>query len=166
MAENCDACGQRIIHGNISFGRMFAKMLWMANGFARTVEARWKADRADSGSEIKSEMVGAAFLSSDFDKEGIPITLYNNLSKLRHWSLASQRREWWHQGIYQLTTGAKMFMMGEIAIPREITVKGREVVARSEELISYEQCWGKSWPEIADHIATWRRGQARPGELF
>lgn len=168
MSETCGACGQRIIQGNIAFGRLFARMLWMANGLARDIEARWKSDRADPSSETKTETVSLAFLSSDFDKEGVPITLYNNLSKLRHWNLASQRPEWWHQGIYQITVGARAFMMGQMNIPRELTVKGRQVIGQSEELISYQEAWGKSWPEIADHITTWRRGQepARPGELF
>jgi hypothetical protein len=169
MSENCGTCGQRIVQGNISFGRLFAKMLWMANGFARDVEAKWKADRADANSETKTELVRLAFLSSDFAAEGTPITLYNNLSKLRHWDLASQREGWWHQGIYQLTLGAKSFMMGTATVPREITVQGRMVIARSEEQISYEQAWGRSWPDIAEHISTWRRGQediGTQGELF
>ncbi len=59
-----------------------------------------------------------------------------------------------------MTRVARDFVSGKISLPRELTVKNREVISSSANLISYREACKTFWPEIADHIERWRRADS------
>lgn len=128
---------------------------------ARKQTVTWRI-RGNRDTWPKTETLEDVVLSSDIARE-LSAPQYARFGDLKHWDLLYQRPEWWHQGIYVLTRTAKRFLSGNETVSREVTIEKGRAVHHSEQQIYLKQALGKSWNEIADWIADWRRGHQDPG---
>ena len=156
----CPDCGTEIYHkktGAILFEGYMADLFARAIRMARTQEVRYRERYDDKNSDWKIGKFDRCVTADDFKREGL-ITQYTRLAGLKHWGLLSQREEWWHQGIYQVTEKAAQFIRGEITIPRSVIVARGKVVDFSADHVSFRISYEGEWNAIPDWIRDWRSG--------
>lgn len=156
QAETCPTCGQKVKVGVKVFEGFMANLFIAAVKLSRDSEVQWRADRADSKSELRKAFLRDVVFSKDLRDAGFA-TRYARLGDLKYWGLLHQDPEWWHQGIYQLTDAAKEFLCGRGSVSKRLRVAGGRVLEESEERIDLRAALGGKWNEIADWITDWRR---------
>lgn len=147
--------------GNKVFEGYMARLFLEAVKRARLQIVTWRTDRADKDSGYRTETLEDIVLSSDIAKE-LSAPQYARFGDLKYWGLLYQLPGWWHQGIYVLTRTAKRFLSGNVTISREVTVEKGILMSQGNEQISLQQALGKSWNDVADWIADWRKEHQDP----
>lgn len=150
----CPTCGKPQ-YGTKQFERFMANLLRLCITNSSIQEVSWREKRDEKHSVIITETLPDIVLSKSIRDAGYA-TRYARMGDLTYWGLLSQRKEWWHQGIYQITTKAKDFVLGKISIPESVIVSKGSVLSISDIPITYKAACGKQWNEIADWINDWR----------
>lgn len=148
----CSECG-RPLHGMKQFEGFMSCLLACCFKVAKTQPIRWKRKMSDQKSVYIFEDVKDCVLAKDI--KGIKPEYYARIADLKYWGLLSQRREWNHQGIYQITDLARRFISGSYSIPRKVYVAKGYLLRESQETITFKHAIGKRYNEVEDWIIDW-----------
>lgn len=152
----------RIQEGWKNFDGFMAQVLVRAVKVMKTAEVKWLEDRADKNSKPIIKPVENVILRKDM-KIRFPEGNYTErIQDLKWFGLTSQRKEWWHQGIYQATPTTFDFISGRCTVPRSVRVSGTAVVETTREQVSFQEAMGAEWNTMSEWIAQWR-GVGVPG---
>lgn len=158
-SEICPTCGRKLKAGVKSLDRFMTLLFIASIKLSKHTTVKWRADRADSKSPIKSAFLRDVVFSKDIRNAGFT-TRYARLGDLKYWHLLEQDPEHWHQGIYQVTDLGKKFLNGEIAVPKQLKVSNGRILETSQERVDIKTALGSKWNEIGDWISDWRKEHA------
>lgn len=144
-----------MFYGDITFDSFFAEMFLEVLKRTQSGEVKWNAV-IDGKDVVKKEFVSNHFLVKSLNNTNY----YSRSHDLKFFGLTSQRPEWYHQGIYQVTPQAFEFILQRTQVPRSLTVsKKTGHIAKAEGTTSLADALADRVPIWKDFIEDWRKGK-------
>lgn len=162
LSNCCPTCGRKY-SGVKTFDGFVASLFLAILKTAGDKKVKWINPRwAFDGTERERQEIVPNCVTSKELQKTLRSTQYARIGDLKYWGLLSQRSEWWHQGIYQITGLARLFAAGAVSVPKNIIVaKGRRTAASAEQ-VSFQAAFGSKWSDIEDWINDWNKNNPPP----